>query len=154
MSLWNFPAVSIKLVAVCSILVVVSSSLAIIGRRELLAPSRHSWMEVEISATNVLLVRCVNRIEMEHMESSRVLGIFCGSAMCSSAVARLSYVIDCHVGIVMKSISTPTPIHSYHVHFTSLTNLTLRSKHPKPSTIHIYPFKSSMTPSIQTIITT
>ena len=68
-----------------------------IGRRVLLVPGRHSWMEVEISATNVLLVRSVNRIEMERMDSSRVLGIFCASAMCSSAVARLSYVIDCCV---------------------------------------------------------
>ena len=33
-------------------------------------------MDVEISATNMLLVRSVNRIEMEHMNSSRVLGIF------------------------------------------------------------------------------
>ena len=76
LSLWNFPAVSVKLVAVCSILVVVSLSLAMIGQRVPLEPSRCSWMDVKISATNVLLVRSVNRIEMEHMDSSRVLGIF------------------------------------------------------------------------------
>ena len=68
-----------------------------IGRRVPLVPSRRLWMEVEISATNLLLVKSVNRIEMEHMDSSRVLGIYCASAMCSSAVARLLYVIDCRV---------------------------------------------------------
>ena len=49
--------------------------------------------------TNVLLVSSVIRIEMEHMDSSRVLGIFCSSARCISAIVRLSYVIDCHVGM-------------------------------------------------------
>ena len=100
LSLWSFPAVSVKLVAVCSILAVVSLSSAMIGRRVPLVPSKCLWIDVEISATNVLLVRSVIRIEMEHMDSSRVLGIFCASAMCSSAVMRLSYVIDCHEVVV------------------------------------------------------
>ena len=54
----------------------------------------------------------------------------------------------------MKSISTPTPIHSHHVHFTFLTNLILRSKHRKLSTFHTYPLESFMTLSIQAIIMT
>ena len=87
LSLWSFPAVSIKFVAVCSILVVVSLSLAMIGRRVPLAPSRHLWMDVKISATNVLLVRSVNRIEMECMDSSRVLGIFV-LPLCVVALSR------------------------------------------------------------------
>ena len=33
------------------------------------------------------------------MASSKVLGIFCASAMCNNAVARLSYKIGCCVGI-------------------------------------------------------
>ena len=44
-------------------------------------------------------VRSVSKMEIERMDSSNVLGIFCASAMCSKAVARLSYVIDCRIGI-------------------------------------------------------
>ena len=39
-------------------------------------PSKHLWIDVKISATNVLLVRSVIRIEMERMDYSRVLGFF------------------------------------------------------------------------------
>ena len=38
---------------------------------------------------------------MEQIASSRVLGIFCALVICSSAVARLSYIIGCYVGIIL-----------------------------------------------------
>ena len=44
-------------------------------------------------------VRSVSKMEIERMDSSNVLGIFCASAMCSKTVTRLSYIIDCHVRI-------------------------------------------------------
>ena len=97
LSNWSFPTVSDKFVAVCLMLAVVSSGLVMIEKRVPLVPSRCSWMDVKISVTNVLPVRSVKRIEIEHMDSSSVLGIFCASAMCSSAVVRLLYVIDCCV---------------------------------------------------------
>ena len=56
-------------------------------------------MAVEMSVAVVRSVRSVSKMEIEHMDSSNVLGIFCASAMCSKAVARLSYIIDCRVGI-------------------------------------------------------
>ena len=104
-------------------------------------------MAVEMSVAFVQSVRSVSKMEIECMDSSNVLGIFCAFAMCSKAVARLSYIIDCHVRIrflarrnsrasvgmwtvtVMKLISTPISNHSYHSHFVSLTNPILRPKH-------------------------
>ena len=52
-----------------------------------------------MSEAVVRSVRSVSKIKIEHMDSSNVLGIFCASRMCSKAVVRLSYVINCHVGM-------------------------------------------------------
>ena len=56
-------------------------------------------MAVKMSVAVVQSVRSVSTMEIECMDSSNVLGIFCASAMCSKAVARLSYVINCCIGI-------------------------------------------------------
>ena len=59
-------------------------------------PSRCSLMLVVTSETAVCSERSVSNMEMERIDSSRVLGISCASVMCSSVVARLSIMICCH----------------------------------------------------------
>ena len=56
-------------------------------------------MSVETSRASLQSVKSVSKMEMERMASSKVLGIFCASAMCNNAVARLSYEIGCCIGI-------------------------------------------------------
>ena len=75
------------------------SSFLMIGQRDPLAPIKRSWMSVEMSIASLRSVKSVSRMEMEQMASSKGLGIFCASAMCINAVARLLYEIGCHVGI-------------------------------------------------------